>query len=364
MFKNRWVWVLLIFFAAALGLNLFASSPALVESWYSKGLFSLLSGVLIPLTGFIPFSLFEWIVLCLMLSLLYLLVRWIRAWHRKDRSFRNAMGNLLLRTAVLLLGVYLWFLLCWGLNYHRLPLPEKMEITPTQPKQEQFLVVSEWITLEMIRLHDQGVNREADPGTESALISLDRVIARLDGPVPDTSIRIKHLLWNLPMDATGTLGVISPFTLELHLSKSLFPEERPFYAAHEAAHLRGYGSETEANLLAFEACMESELPLTRFSGFFCICYYLYGALSKEERKSLFSRWPEGMKDLARRIDERNRRYEGGFRDAMHKAYDLYLRSNKQKEGIRTYSMAGGWITRLHFEEAKAALQAKEKQLKR
>jgi hypothetical protein len=145
--------------------------------------------------------------------------------------------------------------------------------------------------------------------------------------------------------------MISPFTLEVMLSDILYPEEIPFTAAHEAAHLYGYASEMEANLLAFEACLASGHPLAEFSAFFSTFGYLCSPLPQDVRQRIVKLWPKSVIELDTRIEKRDREHATILMDGVRIAYDIYLKFHRVEGGIRNYSYVGGWIAWLHYREA-------------
>jgi len=357
--NNRFlIKILLILAALEVLLKIFSLKTEWVERFYSNGIYPILQCWITTVTGFIPFTLFEWIIAGCVLVSLWILIKWPVLWFRKRISFPKAFGSMLLRMSVFLLVIHLWFLVCWGLNYNRQSLADKFDFINTDAEEAQFLAVSGWANSQMIQLYRNAPFNEVEEAVASALESLDVTLAMMRDKVPRTKIKMKRFIWNYPMNSTLTYGMISPFTLEPHISTALFPEEIPFYAAHEAAHIRGYASETEANFLAFEACIESDNPLAKFSGFFCIHHYLTRSIPKDDRSRLYNSWPKELKELLARIIQRDKENRGVFLDISRKIYDLYLKSNSQKEGIRTYSMVGGWIVIIHYRDALAAARKK------
>jgi hypothetical protein len=355
MRNRRWFKALILFLLLVLGLHFFASNPYWVERYFSRGLYLFGGGLLSAITRSIPFSLFEWLVAALILLFFGQAVRWTLAWLRKRVPFLKATGCLFLRLSVFALALYAWFLLAWGLNYHRVPLHEKLGLGPIYAEESHFITASRWATKEISTLYSDDFPEQVGPATQSVLDALDRVTDKMNEKTPRAPRRFKHFLWNYPLEVTHTYGIISPLTLEPHLSRSLFPVEIPFLAAHEAAHIKGYASETEANLLAFEACLESDHPLARFSGFFSIFAYLCHAIPHDELVRLFNRWPEEVKEIEKRIEERDHQHTGAFLDGIRIAYDIYLKFNATPDGIRSYSRAGGWVAVMHHEEARLAL---------
>ena len=232
---------------------------------------------------------------------------------------------------------------------------EKESSPALQADEATLRAAAVWAFEGMVRAFHEPGPGESEAAARDAMEALERVLERMHEPVPRASFRIKRFLCNVLLDASGTRGMVSPFTLEIHLSKSLLPVEVPFLAAHEAAHVLGFASEQEANFLAFEACLETGRPLARFSAFFALFPYLYPSLPPEEGRALVAHWPEGVRDRLRRIQERDQRYEGTLMDTLRMVYDIYLRFHSVKDGIKSYARFARWVAAVHAREAEEAL---------
>jgi hypothetical protein len=355
--KNRtWYILLAVFTLVIVALRVFALNPERVEAGYSTSFYVVLCDTVSRITSSFPFSLFELLIGALLLGAVALHFVWFGRWRKERWPFMQTALSILLRYAAAAMMLYTWFLVFWGLNYYRLPLAEKAGYPEARAGDAQYRAVAGWASLEIGRLYHETQGADAEQAVQMTLSALDAVLENAGEPAPGSGCVVKHFLLNGLLDASGTTGMLGPLTLEVHLNRSLFPEEIPFIAAHETAHLRGYTSEAEANLLAFEACLESGHPLARFSAFFHVFGYLCVPLSPDERKTLYLSWPEGVKDLVKRIDERRAQYEGLLMDAFQSVYDLYLRFNAVPEGIASYSRVGNWVAVLHHAEAEEALK--------
>ena len=359
MGHRRWLAGLLLFVLLITALHILSAYPLWVESYYTQGFYYHLCNLFNAVTGLFPFSLFEIVVAVVVLLVLILTVQWLILFLRKRATFFVALGSLFLRVSAIGAGLYCWFLVCWGLNYYRVPLLEKQGFAGIHADEEQCITASRWATEEIARLIGDPRFEDLDAALHAALEGLDRVLSDMGEKAPAPTIRLKHYLWNYPLDATRTYGMISPFTLELFLSRSLFPQEIPFLAAHEAAHIKGFASETEANFLAFEACLASGHPLAQFIAFLAVLPYLYPAVPREERIALLGIWPDRVKEIVRAIQERDQRHEGTLLEALHTVYDIYLKFHSVEGGIKSYSRVGGWIAVIHYDEARAALEEKD-----
>jgi hypothetical protein len=360
MKNGRWIFSLILIGILIAGLRIFALDPDRVERLYSDGFYALLASALNRVHGAFPFSFFEALIWLTLLILILVVGRAIYHWRKGRLTKGQSLGWLLLRLGTFAAFIYLWFLSFWGLNYYRVPLAEKIGIQGVQADEDQYRHTARWASSRISDLYSPSGMGDPWDAAQAALAALDRVLYNAGEHPNDAQPLLKQFLWNGPLDATQTFGITSPWTLEVHLSKRLFPEEIPFLAAHEAAHLKGYGSETAANLLAFEACLDSGNPLARFSAFYHTFFYLIAPLTEEERNILFESWPEGVRRLYQQIRERNEEMEGVISRVSHSLYDLYLKMNRVEGGIRSYSMVGNWVAILHAEEAEAALAEKEK----
>ncbi len=61
----------------------------------------------------------------------------------------------------------------------------------------------------------------------------------------------------------------------------------PFTAAHEFAHQRGISREDEANFVAYLACIESDDPYVRYSGYLNLYEYVASALYSADHDAYF-----------------------------------------------------------------------------
>jgi len=63
--------------------------------------------------------------------------------------------------------------------------------------------------------------------------------------------RVKATLFNLLADYVGFTGYFNPFTAEGQVRTDMPGLELPFVACHETAHMLGFASESEANLIGY-----------------------------------------------------------------------------------------------------------------
>lgn len=323
-------------------------SAAAIERWYSRGLYPALQPVVTRASSVLPVALLDVAAGILILwTLGGVLARWRR--HGPGAAVRWLGVWLLLGSA----AIYLWFLLFWGLNYRRLPLEQKVVFDPSRVTREHALAFGRLAAERANALHagstpsprDREALASAFAATEAALGA--RRYAVLAEPKRSAAT------WYFRQAAID--GMTNPFFLEIIVHPDLLPFERPFVLAHEWAHLAGYADESEANFVAWLACIGGS-PATRYSGWLAAYEQMAGAVPREDRRVLRGLLnAEVARDLAA-ARLRVARANPLVSSAARGAYDTYLRANRIEEGIANYNavvrlMLGttfreGWIPEL------------------
>ncbi len=318
--------------------------PQQVESLYGQGLYPGLARLLGNLTGWIPFSLAEWMLLALAVSLgVALPLGYVRA-RRRSWSVPRALlaaGLALLGTA----GAW-WaaFVLLWGLNYAR-PLPEAAFRLAPAPDREAWRAlaaeVSQRLDAEraLVEEDGDGVARTPDMADLDAhLRGLQAAVLRDAGLRPVDAGRAKRFAISPLLLRWGVSGMYGPFTGEPNIVVPAPPALLPSTLAHERAHLSGFASEETASFVALLTCWRSPRPAVRYAAWLD----LWLALKHEP-----ARRSAGVKrDLAALADfvEAHRGREA---PVMWTAYSGYLKAHGVKGGIRSYGrvadLALRWI---------------------
>ncbi len=79
-------------------------------------------------------------------------------------------------------------------------------------------------------------------------------------------------------------GYYFPFSLEANYNDVMYLMNKPATMCHELAHLRGYILEDEANFISYLACIQSEDPVFRYSGYLSVLNYLDNDFYRAVRK--------------------------------------------------------------------------------
>ena len=84
-------------------------------------------------------------------------------------------------------------------------------------------------------------------------------------------------------------GIYFPFSLEANINSELSPARVPCTAMHELSHLKGFIREDEAGFIAYRACLESDIPEVRYSGYLSAMNYLFAEVRKNASASEVNR---------------------------------------------------------------------------
>ena len=156
-----------------------------------------------------------------------------------------------------------------------------------------------------------------------------------------TNFPVKKSLFSTPLSYMGFSGYINPFTLEANINFNIPDISLAVTISHEIAHQIGYAFEDEANYIAIETLSNSKNNYLRYSGNLMAVQYLLAEIKKinPQIHKLY------IKDLnvgvIKNIQQKNEyylKYQNKYESFFKKNYDIFLKINNQKAGIKTYSL--------------------------
>ena len=245
-------------------------------------------------------------------------------------------------------GGYFFYLTTWGFNYLREPFSISLNLDDPSA-----LNVSDYERLanDMVSLINTLCQRGCYPPHIEDAWEMDKMVDRAVKKIIDMnlSVRIpsppstKFLLSNECLNAFGISGFFSPLFMEPHLNSDLLLWEQPHVMAHEKAHFMGFASETDANFIAYLACLISESDILRYSAALNVLLSVRQYMPDETKwRKLFNGLPQRVKqDIKARNARllRNQRDYPKLLQAGKKINDTYLKLNSQKLGIKSYQAA-------------------------
>src|SRR5207237_1396057 len=150
--------------------------PTVVERWYARGVFPVISAIAGKVADAVPFSWLDVAVPLGLVSSLFLMR------SRKWRWLLNLVSIL-----------YLIFFWLWALNYHRQPLTSKLELDSARTGPEAMETFSMHAAAEINRLYTerQKIAYEEAGTREEARRRVQRVVQIIDGSDWEAAHRIK-----------------------------------------------------------------------------------------------------------------------------------------------------------------------------
>ena len=256
------------------------------------------------LTGLIPFSIGEWMIvagiLLVIIAVLLALICAIAAFIQK-LSGRLRVWQVVKGLAKRFYHFFAWVLLIvcvvMTLNctilYHASTFSEKYFGEETgQYSLEECIILYNYVTEQCNRL-SMLVERDSEGriiytgsvDTEGNVVDMEdkarevmqelgKTYPQLDGWYP----RPKAMFFSDLMCQQYMCGYYFPFSLEANYNDVMYVTNKPGSMCHELAHLRGYIYEDEANFIEYLACVESDDILFQYSGYLSALAYLQNDL--------------------------------------------------------------------------------------
>ena len=313
--------------------------PAVAERVFARGVFRALAALIGRLTQYVPFSLAE----CLAVAALPLAVGVI-VWAVRRRAWRRLLRVL----AWVLSWALLLYMLMHGLQYHRRPLAEQMDMqTQASGSVERLAALTAFFAEQAsaARLFceedEAGCMRLTAPLTDT-LKSGGAGYAVLEEQYPflrGTVIRTKGVKLSHWWSYTGITGMYFPFLAEANINVDAPDTALPVTITHELAHTRGYAHEDECNFLGILAAVNHPDPAWQYAGWLEAYMYTADALFAADVEAFLSTralCSEGMlRDLACRATYW-KAFDGGVQEMSNQVNDTFIRVNGDAEGVARY----------------------------
>ncbi|SHJ40327.1 Protein of unknown function [Pseudozobellia thermophila] len=316
------------------------SHPEVVENYYSKGIYPVISRFFRFLWGWVPFSVGEIIyTLLLVLALRYMV---------KNRKRIKARPLEFVRNVFVVLSVfYFTFNLVWGLNYYREPLADNFGIRDSITTAE-VIDLSERLVVQVNALQEQitgdSTLRVEVPYDRTEIF--EKTIAeydRLSDQFPFLAYNrpsLKKSMYSTLSSYLGIGGYLNPFTNEAQVN-ALTPVFRfPVVSAHEVGHQVGYSKENETNFIGYLVTMKSDDIYFRYSAAAYALSHCLSAVRRSDKAKfddLLGRVNGGVRANYQELSEFNAKYANPFEPVFKSVFNTFLKANQQKDGIKSYS---------------------------
>lgn len=239
-------------------------------------------GFLATLTGWIPFSLAEFLLLMVPFIVIAIVVFGLK---RYSSSWRDV---LIFSLTILSVAAYVFstFTLGFVPAYRGSRLDKKLGLDK-QPVSAEELRDTTYAVLEELTAIESEIGFKSDGFSvmpysyeelnDKLMDAYDIACEKYDF-IPKLHSRVKRIMLSEPMTYTHISGVYTFFTGEANINTNFPDYTLPYTAAHELAHQRGIAREDEANFVAFLVCKESDDVYIRYSAYLNMYEYLRNAL--------------------------------------------------------------------------------------
>ncbi len=322
-------------------------NPYLVETLYSRGIYRFIGRSLSIITGILPFSLGEFIVILAFIFPIFITV-YILVKLLKDYSNANSLLLSLLKKVVFVIGIiYFLFIFLWGLNYHRLPFSQlsNLETYPASKKELEdlciYLINKTNSLREKVHENNEGImvinedNKKIFLRANQGYMAAAKKYSFLDGKFG----RPKGVFFSKGLSYLGISGIYFPFTGEANVNVDIPSFMLPSIASHEMAHQRGFAREDEANYIAYLTCnMHPDIDF-QYSGNLLALIHSMNKLykyDKESYRNLIAKYDNGVKRDLNHLSSYWDSFEGPIEKTHTKINNAYLKSNSQEDGVYSY----------------------------
>ena len=307
--------------------------------------------ILSSLTGLLPFSLAETVLIFLPYGLAAFLIYAFRS--EKLRSSETADWRFFFSSLALCGLLYSLFVFSFAAGYSGSTLDERLDIKGyTESVSAERLTE----TAELLAAEASELSREVLYSSSGASVmpySLDEMKTKLAEAyrsaaekydfIPRMPAKVKQIVLSRPMTYTHISGVYTYFTGEANINTNFPDYTLPYTAAHEMSHQRGIAREEEANFMAYLVCMESDDPYVRYSGCESLLEYVMDALYTADSDAYLRVYYTALNGNLRRelsaYSEFFRPYSESLASAVSGTInDTFLKTQGQKAGSQSYGL--------------------------
>ncbi len=346
-----WKWRLpfILLLPLSIILQLLASKiPTVVNDLYSQMLYPLFIRILAFVTGWFPFSLFEFLLFLIIIWGFILELRALWQILKKRRSLRNALLHGAINTLAIFGLAYGLFLFLFGFNYQRTSFADTTGLDTSSPSPAELKLLCESLVTQANALREQiqedenGVMQLKDSRWDAlkrAPLGYQQLSQKYQVIDKSCVARPKGIIFSSLWSYLGLSGLYSPFTGEPNINMIIPQHNLAFTSCHEMAHLLGFAGEDEANFIGYLACRMHPHTDFQYSGTLIAMRYALRALNRTDRESysaFFSSLSEGIRRDQKAEYDFWLRYRTPARKVARRVNDAYLKSQGQEEGVASY----------------------------
>lgn len=322
-------------------------NPKGIEEVYSKGLYRFVAQLFSKITGVIPISIAEIIILSLVAFSAFQVIKLvINISNAKNNRF-GIFFRFVISVVLVLTTIYFTFMLAWGLNYHRLPFSNIVGFEMVDYSSEDLADLAGYLINEANKLREYvDVNEDGIMTLgESPFKTMKRANIAFDkaGEIyPELGGNYgkpKVLLFSKAISYLGIWGFYFPFTFEANVNINIPDSMIPSTTIHEIAHQRGFAREDEADYIAYLVSRMHPDYDYQYSGTLMALRHVMNALARADYErflELRESYSDGVLKDMQDITAHNQKHSGFISNISAEVNNAYLKANAQKDGIKSY----------------------------
>ena len=302
--------------------------------------------IMAKLTGWMPFSFAEMLLLLSPVLLVTLIVIGAKHFCHSARAMWVYIACIF-SVVCMVFNLFVWN---FAPGYNALPLEKKLGLERKAVSAEELyttanILIEELQEMEKEILFTPGGSSRM-PYTyaqmnEKLMEAYDKAALKYDF-INQFQSSVKPVMLSEPMTYTHISGVYTFFTGEANINVNFPDYTIPYTAAHELAHQRGIAREDEANFVAFLVCAESDDVYIRYSGYLNLYEYvasaLYSASSKLYRENYYKQPQTIINERIAYSEFFDKYRENTVADISEATNNSYLQSQGAPQGTRSYGM--------------------------
>lgn len=316
-----------------------------VEKYYATFFYPFISNIFRFTFNFFKFSIGD--ILYTLLAI-YIIINIYKVFkNKKFFKLETYIKFLAFLSIILLLFNFLW-----GFNYYRKPLAQHLEINKTSFTTEDLEIFASKLISEINEIHlkiTQNDSLKVDVPFENDSIyklSVDAYL-KLNSKYPflkTPNLKVKNSLYSTPLSYMGFAGYLNPFTNESQVNSNIPLVSLIATSCHELGHQVGFGAEYEANMLSYLVAINHDNLYFQFAGKYMALRYILNELYIADENLYYKYLLTINHGIILNMEESQvfwEKYQNAMEPFFKIFYDLFLKSNAQKEGIKSYKRVVG-----------------------
>lgn len=252
------------------------------SDFYVQKIYPLYSSLPVFLSGLLPFSLGEIMIILLVASAavgIPAMIVFAIAKRKNTALTKKVFGFIIRLLCVIFVYVFATETLGCFVMYHCTKFSDRY-FEPVEHNEELLLDTLSAVSARIAELSgnferdaEGYIVLSADPSDDcrEAMKGLSAEYSQLKGYFP----RPKKIMNSFFMSQEGIIGLYIPFAFEATYNRDIQPIAVPATVCHELAHLKGIIQEDEASFVAIMACLKYGTDELKYSACLDAFYYLY-----------------------------------------------------------------------------------------